>query len=477
MATITIDPNDLAAHSHGTGKPVVLSRTRKNETELPKSVELSYPNLNYDYEIGHEAQTRQITISRSHITTTLPIAFTPTEAAQVADILMANYWVERVQYEFSLPFFKYWRIEPTDILQITYEGTTHSVRVTDISYDIAYVIKIKGVANEQSIYTSNAIGGAGELAPGSIPIRGPTFGYLLNLPTISNAYAAFSGYWYGVTGIVDGWHSAALYRSDDGGTTYDLTTISNTEIFVGTTTDVLEDGKTNVWDTISRVNISMLNGTPVSDTDTNVMAGSNQAYINGEIIAFANASLISGTTYRLSRLLRGLYGTDHYTSAQTAGSDIFLLSSTFEAVTLDSSFRDVAVPHKIVGFGNNVEETAITSFTGTSLGLDPLAPVHIKGSRSAGAWVITWIRCNRVEFEWVDSTDIPMSESSELYDVDIYDGASVVRTYSNRTSETVTYPASTQITDFGAWQDTLTIEVFQRSGTVGRGIGRQVTLT
>jgi hypothetical protein len=55
---------------------------------------------------------------------------------------------------------------------------------------------------------------------------------------------------------------------------------------------------------------------------------------------------------------------------------------------------------------------------------------------------------------------VPLGESSEAYEVDIYNGASVVRTIS-ASSETASYSAANQTTDFGSPQTTITAHVRQ----------------
>lgn len=478
MATIVIDPDDLAAHPYGAGKPVVLSRTRRNETELPRVVEITYPNVNFDYEKGHETQTRLITEARSHITFELPIVFVPDEAAQVADILMANYWVERVEYELYLPFFKYWRVEPTDILSVTYENATHSIRVNQIEYDLAHTIKVRGVANEQSIYTSKAKGGTTELAAAIVPVQGPTTPFFLNLPPVMGT-SDFGGWWFGTTGIFDGWSGASLFESRDEGVSYDFVRSNTVKATSGYTASALASGTTTTWDTYNAINVYIHSGQLSSDTDLNVLNGSNQAYLAGEVIRFAEASLVASSTYRISRLLRGLYGTDWAISSHTAGEELIILDDNIFQVDMADAYRDVDDAYKVVGIGKFIDAVAVTSFTGTSLGLKPYTPVHITGKRNAARdLTIRWKRSDRVNFEWKDYQDNPISEYPEIYEIDIYNsaGTGVVRTIASVSSQAKIYPASTQVTDLGSTNETITVEIFQISATIGRGYGRKVTI-
>jgi hypothetical protein len=63
-----------------------------------------------------------------------------------------------------------------------------------------------------------------------------------------------------------------------------------------------------------------------------------------------------------------------------------------------------------------------------------------------------------------------LSEASEAYELDVYDGDDVVRTLT-ATTETTTYTAAQQTTDFGApiAANDLDGRLYQMSAAVGRG--------
>ena len=67
---------------------------------------------------------------------------------------------------------------------------------------------------------------------------------------------------------------------------------------------------------------------------------------------------------------------------------------------------------------------------------------------------------------------VPLNEPSEAYEVDVLDGASVVRTLTS-TSASVVYTAADQVTDFGSAQSSVDVVVYQMSDVVGprRGAG------
>ena len=73
---------------------------------------------------------------------------------------------------------------------------------------------------------------------------------------------------------------------------------------------------------------------------------------------------------------------------------------------------------------------------------------------------------------------MPLAEETEAYEVEILDGATVLRTLAASTTS-VTYSAAQQLADLGALLgpgDTLDLRIYQLSAMVGRGAANLVTL-
>ena len=127
--------------------------------------------------------------------------------------------------------------------------------------------------------------------------------------------------------------------------------------------------------------------------------------------------------------------------------------------------------------GSTLTATTETDFTFQANCLKPYAPVQLTGSRDgSGNLTINWLRRTRVNGEWRDYVDIPLNEQSELYDLEILNGGTVVRTFSNISTSAQIYTAVQQTTDFGSVQSAVSIKVYQRSAIVGRGIAALATV-
>lgn len=130
--------------------------------------------------------------------------------------------------------------------------------------------------------------------------------------------------------------------------------------------------------------------------------------------------------------------------------------------------------YKAVTVGQNIDNIVSEAHTNTGKGKFPYAPSHVKGVRdAAGEITITWRRRTRFGGAWRDLVEVPLSETTEDYEVDIMDGAAVVRTVTALATETTVYTVAEQVTDFGVIQDPLTIRVYQTSSVTGRGFKRE----
>jgi hypothetical protein len=94
---------------------------------------------------------------------------------------------------------------------------------------------------------------------------------------------------------------------------------------------------------------------------------------------------------------------------------------------------------------------------------------------SGGDLSLNWIRRDRspAADSW-DQTEIPMSETSESYDVEILDASGdAVRTFGSISSPNVTYSSANIGTDFpGGLPSPFRFTAYQLSSVFGRGPGK-----
>jgi hypothetical protein len=271
------------------------------------------------------------------------------------------------------------------------------------------------------------------------------------------------------------WAGCRVYVSADGGTTYTPLVTLTAESVMGEATNVLGDfAGGNIPDELNSVNVALRRGTLSSTSYAGLLAGVNMAVLGDEILYFRDATLQSNGTYTLRGFLRGRRGSE-YAMAGHAAHDRFVLVDPAKMVRVAQSTADIGIGklYKAVTSGMSLADATAQAFTNLGVGLMPYAPVHLGGGRNAaGDVILSWVRRNRISGEWRGGVDVPMSEASEAYVVEIYASsayATLKRTITGLSSPTATYTAAQQTTDFGSMQSRVYFRVFQLSASVGRG--------
>ena len=451
----------------------VLAITRRQELELPRKLEVLYINRLQDYQQGSQYSARQNVDAKDSSSISLPIVMSDQQAKTVADVMLYTRWLERVRYRFDLPP-RYAMLEPTDIITLTDGAVTHTIRLTSVERYRAGRLRCTGVAEDAAAYDFY-LPPAERDSEVAVPLeQSETYYKLLDLPPLPNDSDG-GVLRFAACGLDQDWQGCALYRSDDGGANYTQMGDTESSAILGNALTALGSGKTHVQDDVNTLEVSLL-GENVSLSSAEKLAllnGANVMLVGEEIIQFAHAEEHAEGRYTLSGLLRGRLGTEHKVGSHVAGEQVVMLDTAINSYSMSDSLIGLSRAYKAVTIGDTLGDTAAGSFTYSGLSYKPFAPVHLSGERDgANNLTINWIRRTRLGGQWRDGADVPLSEESEAYEVDILDGETVVRTIS-ATSQTASYTAAQQTTDFGSTQSSVSIIVYQISAKIGRGIGAQ----
>ena len=473
----TIDANDLDARGSTTSPGVKITQAREMNLQLPRSVTVNHKDYDREYAVGEQYAERLSTDAVNEVAYELPIVMTASEAAQKADILLYLAWMERVDLSFSLPN-TYLNLEPGDVISLPVNGSLASVRVVSMTYTTDSRIEITGKFASASIYVSSAVGVSPlVMAQTTISLPGASSYALMDVPTMhaTQLDPSFLVSMYGAAG----WPGGVLLRSDDSGTTWaDLQAFSSPGGTAGSATSVIGVVDSRVWDNASVLSVGMANGELFSVTAEAVLNGSNYfAYgADGrwEIIGVKTCALVSANTYNLSTILRGRFGTEWAMSTHLSGDKVVLLSDTdVTAIGVSISVIGLMRTYRGVTLDQDVSTATDTFFTYAGVNLKPLSAAYCTLYRDVTSDDIvgSWVRRTRYGGEWADSIDVPLYETSESYQVDIFtDGSysTVVRTLS-ASSQSVVYSAAEQTSDFGSYPATVYYKLYQLSSDVGRG--------
>jgi len=165
-------------------------------------------------------------------------------------------------------------------------------------------------------------------------------------------------------------------------------------------------------------------------------------------------------------------------SPLAAGARVVLLDSALMQLGLSQAEHALPFNYLYGPQGKPISDPAYQyiSLQFKGIGLRPLSPVQWRAVYSAsGDLLLSWLRRDRdpASDGW-DQVEIPLSESSERYEVEILDGFSnVIRSFNSVSSPSLTYTAAQITADFpSGLPSPFRFTVYQLSSTFGRGVGK-----
>lgn len=473
---ITIPEEHLAAHLTDQERPQELISTRQQELELPLQVDVTYVAQSADYDKATQRARRQLTSSAHLATLELPLSLADDTAAQIAMNHLVLAWTQRLRHSFQIPRI-YGYLDAADVVTIQEGGNQHVVRIERIT-NSGGVLAIEA-ANEDSSAYNSVIGGV--VIPGHegpVVYPGITYFMIADIPLLSSTTDS-PGLYIIATAARDSWNGAAIFKSRDGGATWNqFVTVSRNGVVGETTTALADVPDPFVWDRGNTVTVVLSNADDslVSSTEEAVLSGANHAVLGAEIIQFVTATEIGAGTYQLSGLLRGRKGTDYATGSHLAGEAFGLLDAdTIHFATYGIEEAGKAAIFRAVSAGMQFSSGVNQSLTPQIQNVRPLSPQHVKAVRdpATGDINITWIRRTRYNGEWFDAQDVPLGETTEAYEVECWHEPTgsiagfLIRTLAV-TSQSATYTAAQQAQDGNTGKE-ISVIVYQISTVAGQG--------
>jgi len=448
---------------------------RAQETDLPLASRISYIDAG-DYRQAVTQARKLVALTDRVAQSTLPIVMDASQAEAIGARLLQDAWVMRETAQFALAP-SWLALDPADEVALTAGGRTHRLRIGEI--DDAGSRSVQAVATDPSIYELFAgAARAPNIAAPSSPGR-PLVAFL-DLPLLGSDQKPWSPF---AAASADPWPGTVNILRSATDTNYKLDTALTLAADIGVTTTDLYSGPAWRWDGVNSVGVKLFNGTLAALDDLSVLAGGNVLAIENEdgaweILQFANAALTAPDTWMLSRLLRGQAGSEGaMRDPVLAGARVVVLNEALQQLSLSQSQYALAFHYL---WGPKGKPVSDSSWQGGELqfegvGLRPLAPCQLRAVYDAsGNLNLSWIRRDRSPSSdsW-DQTDIPMSETTEAYDIEILDGAGAVKRTINTVSPSQTYTAAQIAADFpSGLPSPFRFTVYQLSAVTGRGAGK-----
>lgn len=397
------------------------------ENDLPKTVEVLYYDTTQDYQQGQQTRQRNSRVIKTlnKVSVQLPLTLEPDAARQIADKALQTLWDERNSFQFNLWRCSYMLLDPSDVVQFTYNGNPYSVRLTKITAGQDLSLQVEAVSEDARNYSS-ALAGAPALGfiPTTINPLSPTILFLLDLPLLQDVDASpqgSSGYYYAMSAVGLGWPGGVLYSAPDG-STWGQVGFSNSQTPFGSVALPLAGTPSPwTWDNVNTITVYMSQGTLSSSTDLGVLNGANAYIIGNEVIQAVNADVQpDGKSYVLSRLLRGRRGTEWAIGSHTS-------SETF--ISLENGLRRNVAPLSQVGQTVTYKGVTVSAPTTSAIGqnlklagndLKPYSVCQIVGTRNSNNDLfVNWVRRTRIGGALQDGTGtVPLAEDVEKYDVE-----------------------------------------------------------
>jgi hypothetical protein len=449
---------------------------RLQETELPREVSLGYTDSESDFRRAAVTSRRLVGAAARVSHADLAVVTNDAAAGRRADIWLQNLWAGRETAEFSLPA-SWIALAPGDVIGLTTGGRRRLMEIREIVDTETRQLKTRSIDPE----VFNLPLAAPRRRPPVLPVPiGPAHTLLLDLPTIDAQeppvlarLAVFADPWPG---------PIAIWRSVDG-LSYERVALALAPSIVGETLDPLNAGPSSRFDKTNGMRVRLYGGALASVSDSALLGGANAAAVQRpdgawEVLQFAHAELVGEKTYALSRLLRGQAGTEWAIAAPLPAGAPFVLLDEHVAVIargLDALERPLQL--RVIAAGRDHGDAAAVALEATPqpTALRPLSPVQVRAVRTADGVQISWVRRTRCDGDSWAAGDVPLSEEREAYAIDIFSGASVLRTL-HALEPAILYPAASEIADFGAAQASLSVSIVQLSATVGRGFPAKATL-
>ena len=449
LTEVTIDEDDLAAQSSDEETTLRPFEIRDlSGLELPKQLDIGFMEPALDYQRGSQTVRKINGVGSSHNTMSyeLPITLTASEAITIAKRELWIPWMLRQQFMLRLPP-NYIHLEVGDVLTVTVDSIDYKFFVTKIDRGYNFIHEISGYLYQDHIFDQSALADSADYNIEELPVPPALYASILDISALREEDIEKPGVY--IAGFLTDKETAF-----SGGFAYlrdKKTCVFNTrygkgikieeEATAGETSDSTTEHDaqgTDIWDLETELYVEMLDGTLESLSKDDVEDGGNRAIWGGEVIAFQNATLVSGTTYKLTYLLRGLRNTEYFINQHNVSSgerEIFVLLNDFSPIEF--------MPLKMRRFEQN------TYFKGIANGQDPddlkpkrvkfmannvrpWAPCHVKGSRNgSNDLTISWVRRSRGFYEHFQGNTCPLEDSPERYEIEILDGVggNVVRTF------------------------------------------------
>ena len=413
-----LNDDDLGSVAGDANADTARAELRAAAGQIDDAVTIGFYDAARDFQPGLQRAVRRAGGTRSR-QLDVPMALDAATAKGLAAALLARAAAARTSATLRLP----WRALGVRAgTQVARPGDTRawSVRrwgfanfVVELAVE-CQPVRVAGVATADP----GRVHDSGDAA------AGPTVLQVLDLPPLFGTAVETPRLWLAAAGASPGWRRAGIALSSDRGESYAGAGEIGAPSAMGSTATALAAGSGDRWDRANSVEVVLLADAMwlESRSEAAVLGGANLAVIGGEVMQFAEATVLGARRFRLSGLLRGRRGSA--VAAHVAGSRFVMLDAE-RLLAVDPSPELLGRVLRVRAAGSGDAVTPAVEVTLTGNALRPLSPVFLQARSDGGDTVFSWVRRSRSGFAWSDAVDAPLGEAREAYRVELSAGAAV----------------------------------------------------
>lgn len=466
------------------GEGLALSEEQDTELELSRApsaevagrMRVNFVDADGDYEARSAEAVFPDDDTPSVSTSELELSLTRGEGRMMAERWLTEARIARDTAKFALPPSQA-DLGAGDVVRIGLPEGTFDFRIDHV--EEAGVKLCSATRVDQGVYVpSHPLEDAAVMKPFT-PVA-PVFPLFLDLPLMTGEEVEHAPH---IAVTADPWPGAVEVVSSVTGSGYQRNVSIAGASVIGITETPLLAAKSGLFDRGAPLRVRVTNGHLSSVEDAALRAGANLCAIGDgtsdqwELFQFAQADLVEQDVYEISMRLRGQLGSDGVMPTEwPAGSYLVMMNGMPDQISLLAGNRDMARFYRIGPSSRSYDDASYIekyeAFQG--IGLRPLSPAHLLGQRQDdGDLSVRWTRRTRIEGDSWSGFDVPLGETSELYNLRIIEGGDLQREV-QVTSAQWLYPAALQAAD--GVTGTFEIEVAQVSERFGPGLYTRIEI-
>ncbi len=454
------------------GDNAIVEATRSPDHQLPVEALLGYRDPLNDYQAASARKRREGAAGNRQETIGFPGVLETGEAAALLDDWLQRIWLQRETIAFAVPAPDA-RVEPGTVVRLPEFRGDSEFLVTNVEDGLTRKVSARQLVRG---LPSPWNGSVPPSLPSPVKIAGRPLALFLDLPTMPGARNAWEQFRLATWNR--SWRSQLAFASPEE-TGFSQRASIPQQATIGQLVNPLGAGFEGRVDRAGAIAVQLLDSELASVSRLQLLNGANVAAIRSttgvwELIQFETAEEVQPAQWRLSGLLRGQLGTtDAMAAGAPAGADFVLMDDALRTAGLLPAECGLALTWRVgpAGYDFSSDNFMQQVETGGIRASLPLAPVHLRGKRSAsGDLAISWIRRGRIDADNWLAAEIPLGGETEAYRIEIGPvGGDPVRTATSSSSNWL-YQASQIAADFSPVPQEIEVSVSQLSATAGWGI-------